>query len=166
MYRPEILIIFYSVLLDLDPRQLLTKLLAMAQQGPPPTQRFVLDTSFANASSALFSTVAAMAYIPEHYHHTLMRDHVKGMLQMSLIMGMTAVLALDGSKVFRDTSITVLRALYYGADMVLSASLRLYLFFILALNVFPSDDAIVSFQLVSILALLNAFISCIPIIFS
>lgn len=85
---------------------------------------------------------------------------------MSLIMGMTAVLALDGSKVFRDTSITVLRALYYGADMVLSASLRLYLFFILALNVFPSDDAIVSFQLVSILALLNAFISCIPIIFS
>jgi hypothetical protein len=107
-----------------------------------------------------------MAYPPEERHSRETRELLQGMLQMSLIMGITAVISLNGSKMLRDPSVSLTKILYYGADMVLSASLRLYLILALISKFLPLDALIPSLLLVSTLAVLNALVSCIPIIFS
>ena len=139
----------------------------MAKQGPPPTANFIIDTSYVNASSAIFSAIVAKVYLHDQGHPGETRELLKGMLQMSLSTGTVAVLALDGSRVFRDPSVTLPRALYYWADMLQSASLRLYVFLLLASsNGIAFDDVVSSLGLVTILALLNAAISCISAIIS
>ena len=137
----------------------------MAQHGPPPSQKLIYDSHFVNLASGMFSTATAIAYNPG-INTPKEAELLRGMLQMSLIFGFLSVFILNGSRMFRHPTVSVHCSIYYGADTLVNAALRVRALIQLCFSNDLADGLEAALVVVTILAFVNALVSLLSALFS